>query len=107
MFEKTDPIINTFYTQHNDLRALFETTLQDLEPIQSSLVEGTLLDQKQMEIQHLEQIERGLMEHIRFEERELFDIIQDIATQEQLETIAQAHQSANTFEENTQDEFWL
>ena len=50
-------------------------------------------------------IEEGLDNHIRFEERVLFNEIQEKATHEQLDLIA-IHHSPHPFTENTEDEFW-
>lgn len=46
-----------------------------------------------------------LKNHIRFEERMLFNEIQKIATSDQLKTIEE-HHTQQRFEENTEDEFW-
>ena len=54
----------------------------------------------------LKQIQTELEKHIRFEERILFNEIQNAATKEQLEKILQV-QTEVKFEENTDDEFWL
>jgi iron-sulfur cluster repair protein YtfE (RIC family) len=53
----------------------------------------------------LSQIEEELEKHIRFEERVLFNEIQEIATEEQLKLIAEKH-TEEKFQENTEDEFW-
>ncbi|GJM28396.1 MAG: hypothetical protein DHS20C17_10310 [Cyclobacteriaceae bacterium] len=50
-------------------------------------------------------IEEELEQHIRFEERVLFNEIQQVATKEQLEIFNQHHSEAG-FQENTDDEFW-
>lgn len=44
--------------------------------------------------------------HIRFEERDVFQKVQEIATQEQLNLIAENHKEEKFFE-RTKDEFWL
>ncbi len=54
----------------------------------------------------LEKIEVDLKAHIRFEERELFTEIQNIATAEQLQKIAEAH-GEEKFIEYDRDTFWL
>ncbi|MCU7693610.1 hypothetical protein ACFSPU_11265 [Haoranjiania flava] len=46
-----------------------------------------------------------LHNHIRFEERVLFNEIQNIATEQQLQAFADAHQDER-FVENIEDEFW-
>ncbi|HLV42743.1 MAG TPA: hemerythrin domain-containing protein [Brumimicrobium sp.] len=53
----------------------------------------------------LHHIEEELERHIRFEERELFMIIQEKATPEELKKIDELHDEL-TFEENTADVFW-
>lgn len=53
----------------------------------------------------LYQIEEELEQHIRFEERELFPLIQERANVEELKKIEELHQSIH-FEENTEDVFW-
>jgi len=50
-------------------------------------------------------IEEELESHIRFEERVLFNEIQEIATEEQLKLISEKH-TEEKFQENTEDEFW-
>jgi len=53
----------------------------------------------------LGQIEEELEQHIRFEERILFNEIQQIATLEQI-TLVESHHNEHKFHENTKDEFW-
>lgn len=55
-------------------------------------------------VKNLNFIEEELEKHIRFEERVLFNQIQEIATDQQLQAIETAH--AEKFEDNTTDEFW-
>lgn len=52
----------------------------------------------------LELIQEHLQAHIRFEERILFNKIQQIATSEQLQNIAIHHH--DTFSDDWEDEFW-
>ncbi len=54
----------------------------------------------------LKQIERILDNHIRFEERILFNEIENVASNEQLKTIQMMH-SEKPFIDNTTDQFWL
>ena len=61
-------------------------------------------DKKDIE-KSLHKIEEELEQHIRFEERILFPAIQLIATEEQLEHIAEVHDDVG-FEDNIEDEFW-
>ncbi|GJM33332.1 MAG: hypothetical protein DHS20C18_23330 [Saprospiraceae bacterium] len=53
----------------------------------------------------LSRLEDNLARHIRFEERILFNEIQQVATKEQFALIEEKH-VALKFEENTEDEFW-
>jgi len=53
----------------------------------------------------LGQIEEELEQHIRFEERILFNEIQQVASKEQLESFDKHHDETK-FLENTEDEFW-
>jgi len=50
-------------------------------------------------------IEEELEQHIRFEERILFNKIQEIATSDEL-VLFKKHHREKQFEENTKDEFW-
>lgn len=50
-------------------------------------------------------LEEELEGHIRFEERILFNEVQKVATNTQLEMIKK-HHIGGEFEENTKDEFW-
>ncbi len=50
-------------------------------------------------------IEEELEQHIRFEERELFNEIQNVATTAQLKIIAELHDNEK-FQDKTNDEFW-
>ncbi|MDF0706643.1 hemerythrin domain-containing protein [Flagellimonas okinawensis] len=53
----------------------------------------------------LGQIEETLEEHIRFEERQLFKHIQQVATDTQMNIIAKQHNNEK-FNDNTNDPFW-
>ena len=61
-------------------------------------------DQEEVE-KSLSLIEETLESHIRFEERVLFNEIQQIATPRQLEVISSIH-AENKFVDNAEDEFW-
>ena len=61
-------------------------------------------DTKDVE-QSLHKIEEELEQHIRFEERILFPAIQLVATEKQLDYIAEVHEEVG-FEDNVADEFW-
>ena len=56
-------------------------------------------------LKNLNLIEEELESHIRFEERILFNEIQEVANKTQLEFIKESH-SENYFVENTNDSFW-
>ncbi len=58
------------------------------------------------DVENLKEIQTELEMHIRFEERILFNEIQNAATKEELEKIRQVH-TEEKFEENTKDVFWL
>lgn len=65
-----------------------------------------LYKKKTQVVRSLNQIEEELERHIRFEERELFNEIQRVATPEQLEYIAENHVEED-FQDNEEDQFWL
>ena len=56
-------------------------------------------------LKNLNLIEEELESHIRFEERILFNEIQEVANKTQLEFIKESH-SENYFVDNTNDPFW-
>jgi len=72
--------------QHQRLRRLFN----DINDIEKSL----------------SLIEEELEQHIRFEERVLFNEIQKIATEKQLLIISKIHTDGK-FNDNTDDPFWV
>ncbi|HUH73732.1 MAG TPA: hemerythrin domain-containing protein [Chitinophagales bacterium] len=80
------PLIKQAILEHQTLRRLFECT--------SNLS------------YNLHQIETELNQHIRFEERVLFNEIQKQATPEQLKSIEGVHQDEK-FVDNVSDPFWL
>ena len=51
-------------------------------------------------------IEEELEKHVRFEERILFNEIQQVASEEQLNIVSELH-TDEKFKENTEDEFWI
>ncbi len=79
-----DALIIQALEQHKRLQNLFEETQHAPESLQS--------------------IQKELDEHIRYEERILFNKIQEVATEEQLNRILEVHK--DTFCDNWQDEFW-
>lgn len=64
-----------------------------------------LFNEKKAVGKSLSLIEEELDAHVRFEERVLFNEIQQAATDDQLKTIKEEHTDVK-FEENTEDEFW-
>jgi hypothetical protein len=79
-------LIDQALSEHRRLRQLFE----------SATVDQT----------HLCLIETALEQHIRFEERVLFNAIQEQATPAQLQSVVRAHAAA-MFADNLTDPFWL
>ena len=64
-----------------------------------------LCNSKNELLKNLNLIEEELESHIRFEERVLFNEIQEVANKTQLEFIKESH-SENNFVDNTNDPFW-
>lgn len=85
VLENNHPFVQQALSEHQELKVLFEK--------QTDLRE-TLI-----------KIEEKLKQHIRFEERVLFNEIQDRATQEQLTIIEQSHESPENCE-FWPDKFW-
>lgn len=100
----------------NHLMAHFETEekyLFSVLPAGSSLVKKALAQHRRLRrlfaetretSRALHQIEEELEEHIRFEERILFNEVQQLATPEQLQQIAA--QRSSEFCDDWSDEFW-
>lgn len=89
---------------------LFPVLGKDHEMVKKALAEHRRLtrlfkDKKNLE-KSLSLIEEELAAHVRFEERVLFQEIQQKATEEELKIIGEKH-IEEKFEENTEDEFWL
>ncbi len=80
-----DELIQRAFSEHRRLIRLFTTT----DSISKSL---SLIDEE-------------LEQHIRFEERVLFNEIQKVATEKQLKTISELHDDTK-FQDNLDDEFW-
>ncbi|MEM9650065.1 MAG: hemerythrin domain-containing protein, partial [Bacteroidota bacterium] len=83
---KNNRLIKEALAQHKNLQDLFKKT-ENLELV-------------------LKRIEKELKQHIRFEERVLFNTIQNAASLEQLKGLSRFDTEAR-FIENTKDEFWL
>lgn len=86
ILDKEHELIRKALSEHRKLMRLFES-------------ENDLL-------KSLTSIEEKLESHIRFEERILFNEIQEVATEEQLEFIKNNH-TEEKFEDNCTDSFWL
>lgn len=106
-----DWFYRTWLLPHFDMEEKHVFTLPGLDPelIQRAIAEHRRLKQLFESgthvLQNLERIERELDQHIRFEERVLFNAVQEKATPAQLQSIARFH-TAVTFTENTDDPFW-
>ncbi len=87
ILDKEHPGIIKALKQHKQLEAMFHSSDSDIAYT-------------------LRQIAFELEQHIRFEERELFNDIQEAATPSQLEELAKLH-TEEKFEENIEDMFWL
>ncbi|SHG54807.1 hemerythrin domain-containing protein [Winogradskyella jejuensis] len=79
-------LVSTAFIQHKKLRQLF-TKKDNLK-------------------ETLQEIEKELTNHIRFEERVLFNEIQNVASKRQLALIEEIHQTQD-FIDNTNDPFWI
>ncbi|WP_108245070.1 hemerythrin domain-containing protein [Muricauda brasiliensis] len=64
-----------------------------------------LFTEKKAALETLGQIEETLEEYIRFEERQLFNHIQQVATDTQMNIIIKKHNDEK-FNDNTNDPFW-
>lgn len=84
---KDHPGVIKALKQHKGLKAMFHSNDSDIAYT-------------------LRQIAFELEQHIRFEERDLFNDIQAAATPEQLEELAKLH-TEDKFEENIEDMFWI
>lgn len=88
---------------------IFPILSEDAQMINRALLEHRELHQLFNTDEHLSEtltkLEEKLEQHIRFEERVLFNTIQEIASPSQLAAVEAAH-NAEVFEENREDEFW-
>ncbi len=83
---KDHPWIKKVLAEHRRLNRLFSTSTVDIKT--------------------LGQIEETLEQHIRFEERQLFNHVQQVASATQLEIIEKQHNNEK-FKDNTDDPFWI
>lgn len=107
--------VNWFWV--NQLKDHFEFEESYIFPIlgsQHQLIKRALSEHQKLKqlfstlentYQHLSKIEANVVLHIRFEERVLFQEVENIATKKQLETIETLH--SNPAVETWEDEFWI
>lgn len=81
-----NPLVKRALSEHRRISRLFTSDISDKERI-------------------LSLIEEELDNHIRFEERQLFNILQEVATTEQLQVMEQIH-SDTPAKYEWEDEFW-
>ena len=86
MLGKDDPMVKKALADHERIRQLCE---DDKNPEDS-----------------LEELEKALVNHIRFEERELFQKLQEDAPEDQLKKIERVH-TEEKFVDNMSDPFWI
>lgn len=106
---------NWFYENHIkphfaiEEKYVFPVLGNDHELIQKALADHSRLRklfEQQADLQTtIKSLGEELEQHIRFEERVLFNEIQNIVDGQQLETIMRYHEE-EPFVENTSDEFW-
>ncbi len=99
--------INAHFKAEEDY--VFPILGNDHPMIQQALNEherlNKLFNESNMTKETLESIEEELEKHIRFEERELFPKIEEVATPEQLKKVIELHQEED-YVENESDVFW-
>lgn len=81
-----NPLVKRALSEHRRISRLFTSDISDKERI-------------------LSLIEEELDNHIRFEERQLFNLLQEVATTEQLQVMEQIH-SDTPAKYEWEDEFW-
>lgn len=114
--ERIKKYVNWFYITHLlphfelEEKYVFPILDKEHELVKKALSEHRrlkrLFESKTATVKNLMQIEEELESHIRFEERVLFNEIQMIATEKQLEEIKTIHKEEK-FEDNLTDAFWL
>jgi len=114
--ERIKKYVDWFYTTHLlphfelEENSIFPILGNDHKMIKKALSQHKrlhrLFTETNMPLKSLSLIEEELEQHIRFEERVLFNEIQKIATEEELQTISKIH-SDEKFNENTHDTFWI
>lgn len=113
---RIEKYVDWFYKEH--LLPHFEIEEKYIFPIlnkDNDLVKKALADHRRLIrviesetdiLKKLTTVEEELESHIRFEERVLFNEVQEVASKEQLELI-QLHHKEEQFEDNMSDPFWL
>ncbi|CAM4102028.1 hemerythrin domain-containing protein [Flavobacterium antarcticum] len=108
--------LDWFYTEH--LLPHFEIEEKHIFPIlgnEHELVKKALTEHRRLMrlfesdtdlVKNIHLIEEELESHIRFEERVLFNEIQEVASEEQLEQV-RIHHTEEKFVDNDEDAFWL
>ena len=114
--ERIKTYVDWFYTNHIlphfeiEEKNIFPILGNDHELVKRALSEHINLKQhfesKTDILENLKLIEKELDEHIRFEERVLFNEIQSVATEAQLLQIKEVH-TETEFSDNVTDAFWL
>lgn len=114
--ERIKTYVDWFYTNHIlphfeiEEKNIFPILGNDHELVKRALSEHINLKQhfesKTDILENLKLIEKELDEHIRFEERVLFNEIQSAATEAQLLQIKEVH-TETAFSDNVTDAFWL
>ena len=114
--ERIKKYIDWFYVTHLlphfelEEKYVFSILDKENELVKKALSEHRrltrLFESKTPTMKNLIQIEEELESHIRFEERVLFNEIQLIATEKQLEEIKSVH-TEEKFSDNLTDPFWL
>ncbi len=93
-----------------------ELSIFPILPVENSLVQQALTEHRRLQqlfedtadiVRSLQSIAKELDEHIRFEERVLFNEIQQVATPEQLQTLENHHHHNPEFFEDWPDPFWV
>lgn len=107
-----DWFYNNYLKHHFELeeKHIFPILAYDNELVKRALAEHRRLGRLFNDIEDIKKslalIEEELEQHIRFEERMLFNEIQKIATEKQLQTISKIH-TDERFNDNSDDPFWL
>ena len=114
--ERIKAYLDWFYVEHLlphfELEEKYEFPIlgNENELVKKALTEHRrlvrLFESENTNMKNLIQIEEELESHIRFEERILFNEIQTVATQEQLDLIKEIH-TEEKFVDNLSDAFWL